>query len=132
MERQLPTISILHYVYGAFTCLLGLGMLVFIGVGSLLNSDLVQNSNDAPPEELGAIIQGLGWVLFAIVETIGVLIIASGGWIAKRRNRMISLIIAGFCCLSFPLGTALGVYTLVVLLNPDVQKAYAEAGLRSA
>lgn len=127
MVRNLSTLSILHYVYGALTCLVGVCMLVFIFIGLLMQSDLVQQERDAPPMFLGDLFQSIGWLLFAVVEIIGILIILSGRWIARRRNRTASLVLAGFCCLSFPLGTALGIFTFVVLLNEEVQRAYESA-----
>ena len=127
MVRNLSTLSILHYVFGIFVCLAGAVMLVFIFVGMLMQSDMVQQEHDAPPMFVGNIMQGLGWFLFALMELLGILILLSGRWIAKRRNRNASLILAGFCCLNFPLGTALGIYTFVVLLNDEVQREYQGA-----
>ncbi len=124
MTRNLNTLSVLHYVFGTLVCLGGAAMLVFIFVGMLLQSDLVQQEHDAPPEFLGTLFQGIGWFLFALVELFGVLLILSGRWIAKRRNRTASLILAGFSCLNFPLGTALGIFTFVTLLNEEVVQAY--------
>ena len=124
MVRNLSTLSILHYVYGILVCLLGAAMLVFIFVGMMMQSDLVQQENDPPPMAVGTFFQCLGWFLFALVELMGILIMLSGRWIAKRRNRNASLVIAGFCCLNFPLGTALGIYTFVVLLNEEVKQSY--------
>lgn len=124
MVRNLSTLSILHYVFGVFVCLAGAVMLVFIFLGLLMQSDLVQHEQDAPPIFLGTIFQGIGWFLFALMEIFGTLVLLSGRWIAKRRNRNASLVIAGFCCLNFPLGTALGIYTFVVLLNDEVEREY--------
>jgi hypothetical protein len=125
MKNQLNTISLLHYVYGALVCVGGLGMLAFIFVGHLLNSDLVQNSGDEPPPAvLGHMFVGMGWFFFLLIEVMGALIIASGRAISKRRNRTFSMVIAGFQCLSFPLGTALGVFSLIALSDAEVKAAY--------
>ncbi|MEO8589217.1 MAG: hypothetical protein ABI432_07615 [Flavobacteriales bacterium] len=126
MVRNLSTLSILHYVYGGLVCLIGLGCLaVFFGLGGFLNSDFItQHSQEPPPEELGAIFQVIGWVLFVILEIKGVLVLASGRWIAKRKNRIGSMVIAGFCCLNIPLGLALGIFTFMALNNEEVKRAY--------
>lgn len=128
MTRHLSTISILNYVYGALSIIGGLVILVIaIAAGGILQSDLVQNSNDAPPEAVGGLIQGLGSGLGVMILLWGVLICLSGYWISKRRNRMGSIVIAALCCLSFPIGTALGIFTIVVLVNDEVKRAYGEA-----
>lgn len=126
MVRNLSTLSILHYVYGGLMLLGGVIVaVVFFAIGGIMDSDLVQHSSDPPPAGLAAIFQGLGSAVAVFVALWGVLVILSGSWIAKRRNRTGSMIVAGFCCLSFPLGTALGIFTLVVLANDEVQRAYA-------
>lgn len=124
MVRHLSTLSILHYVYGGLTCLAGLGMFALVGMGMFLQSDVVQQSDDPAPEIVGSVFQVLGWVLFAFLEALGILIMLSGRWIGLRRNRTASLILAGFCCLSFPFGTALGIFTFITLLNQEVQQEY--------
>jgi len=129
MNRNLSTLSILHYVYGGLTCFTGLAMLVFVGMGTFLQSDFVaERSNDPEAGVVGGVFQALGWGLFALMEVWGVLILLSGRWIAQRRNRTGSLVIAGFCCLSFPLGTALGIFTFVTLLDKSVQPEYEGHG----
>jgi hypothetical protein len=49
----------------------------------------------------------------------------SGHYIRKRKNRMFSFIIAGINCMQFPLGTALGVFTFIVLTRESVKMVYA-------
>lgn len=128
MVRNLSTLSVLHYVYGGLM-LLGAVVLavVFFALGGLMQSDLVQQSNEPPPEVLSTIFQGVGVGVAVFVGLWGLLVVLSGRWIAQRRNRTGSMIIAGLCCLSFPIGTALGIYTLVVLSNTEVQQAYGQA-----
>jgi hypothetical protein len=125
MTRHLSTLSVLHYVYGAFICLTGLGLMFVVGVGGLLSSDLVQQGNgDAPPEWIGRFIQGFGLTLFLIVEGWGVLNMLSGYWISRRSNRMATMVIGALNCLSIPLGLALGIFTLVALNDKEVEEAY--------
>jgi hypothetical protein len=38
---------------------------------------------------------------------------------------MFSLVIAGLNCIQIPFGTALGVFTIIVLLRDSVREAYA-------
>ena len=44
--------------------------------------------------------------------------------ISRRKGRVFSMVVAGLNCLSLPLGTALGIFTLVVLTRPSVAKSY--------
>lgn len=125
MKQHLPTLSVLHYVYGALVCLGGFAALMFLGLGTLLSSDLVmQNAEEAPPEWLGGFFAAFGIGLFVILELWGIFIILSGYWISKLRNRTGSIVVAALCLPSFPFGTALGIFTLVVLLNEEVKLDY--------
>lgn len=127
MNRHLSTLTILHYVYGAFVCLAGGVALILILLGGFLNSDfLAENSQgEPPPVWLGGFFQVFGWILFAVIEAWGFLTILSGTWISKRTNRTGSLVVAGFNCLNFPFGIALGIFTFVVLLDDEVKRTYA-------
>lgn len=49
----------------------------------------------------------------------------SGHYIRKRKNRIFSFIIAGINCMHFPLGTALGVFTFIVLTRESVKMEYS-------
>jgi hypothetical protein len=41
-------------------------------------------------------------------------------------SRLFSLIVAGFMCMFFPFGTALGVFTFIVLTRESVRRLYFE------
>lgn len=71
-------------------------------------------------------------VLIVLYVVIGVVLVAlcvgnvlSGHYIRKRKNRIFSFIIGGINCMQFPLGTALGVFTFIVLTRESVKMAYA-------
>lgn len=125
MKHHLSTLSVLHYVYGALTCFGGLFMLFLVGIGHFLGCDwLADQPGEAPPAFLGGFFIALGWVLFVVVEATGILLIISGRLIARREGRVFSMIMAGLECLSFPLGTALGIYTLIALNDEEVKAEY--------
>lgn len=126
MKRHLSTLSILHYVYGAFVCLMGFVALIFIFLGTFLSSDFIaENSQgEAPPEWLGGLFQVFGWVLFVFIEMWGILTLLSGSWINKRKNRTGSQVVAAFNCLNIPFGIALGIFTFVVLNDEEVRNEY--------
>lgn len=87
----------------------------------------------APPATAPEIPDELLWFMGAIYLVMGSLLIAqcvcnilSGLWIAKRKKRMFSFIVAGINCMFFPLGTALGVFTFVVLSRLGIAAVYEE------
>ncbi len=50
---------------------------------------------------------------------------------AVTKRRLLSLIVAWFNCLNLPLGTILGIFTLVILRRPSVVGTYDDAKPRS-
>lgn len=128
MKHHLSTLAVLHYVYGALICLLGLGLLSLVFVGAFLNSDwIAEQSAQPPPYFVGAFVGTLGWVLLFLVELHGILNIISGTRIQQRRGRVFSQVVAALNCINIPIGIALGIYTFVVLGDREVREAYADA-----
>ncbi len=81
---------------------------------------------------LGFVFATLGSPAVLTGWTMGAATIYSGRCIMKRRRRMLSLVMAGIMCVFFPFGTALGVFTLVLLMRPSVTELYGEANRRTA
>ncbi len=127
-EQYLKLLSIFHYVVGGITALfacfpifhlaIGLGMM-FGGFG--------------PPDEqvpfrlfglvftmIPACIILLGWVLAGSM-------VATGYFLSSRQRYMFCLVVAGVECIFIPFGTVLGVFTIIVLVKPEV-KAMFEVG----
>lgn len=90
--------------------------------------ELWANSNQPPPPQ--AFFSIFRWFylvfgLWAAVASIANLF--SGLFLRARRHRVFSMAVAGFNCLHLPLGTLLGVFTLIVLARGSVAAMYDEA-----
>lgn len=72
--------------------------------------------------------------LFIVIYLVGgvVLLLASVGnilsgiFIQRRTHRIFSMTVAGLNCLQVPIGTVLGVFTIVVLGKDSVRRSYGE------
>jgi hypothetical protein len=54
----------------------------------------------------------------------GVLNLISGFFLWARKHRSFSLAVAGITCLHIPLGTVLGVFTIIILMRDSVRELY--------
>jgi len=54
----------------------------------------------------------------------GLMTIFAGRSIQKRKRWIFTLVIAGLQCASFPFGTALGVFTFLLLFRESVRRLY--------
>jgi len=59
-----------------------------------------------------------------------ILNISSGICIQRRQSRLFSLIVAGFNCINLPLGTVLGVFTIILLIRPSIIALYQQSAPR--
>jgi hypothetical protein len=109
-----------------------LALLVLVLLGHFMGSNFVHENSGG--EVASAIVGGalivLGWVLFVLVEAFGVLYLVSGARLAQGRSRTFSMVVAALDCLSFPFGTALGVWTLITLSDVEVRAVYEGGAAR--
>lgn len=125
-DEQLRLLAIFHYLLAGLS-VLGIGFLLlhramlhlFFGNPSLWKDGA---TNPAP------VIIGMFNVVYLVmgvfIAAAGLANFLSGWWIQRRTRRMFSLVVAGLNCLQFPFGTALGVFTFVVLQRDPVRDAY--------
>lgn len=72
---------------------------------------------------------GIAFVVFSSVFiligfTLSALIIRSGRCLASHRSHTFCIVIAGFLCIFMPLGTVLGVFTIITLLKPEARELF--------
>ncbi|MCD0279117.1 hypothetical protein JWH04_09205 [Xanthomonas melonis] len=131
--QQLKLLSIFHYVLAGITGLFSLFPLIhlFMGLAIVTGHLPMENTNpDAPPLDA----RWFGWffVVFAAGFiccglTLAGFMAYAGRCIAQRRRHLLCLIVAGISCSFMPFGTVLGVFTLVVLLRPQVKALFGGA-----
>jgi hypothetical protein len=56
-----------------------------------------------------------------------ILNLLSGLFIRARKHRTFSLVVSGINCVHIPLGTVLGVFTIIVLIRESVRELYETA-----
>jgi hypothetical protein len=77
------------------------------------------------PKEFMPIMYGVYGFIGLFLVALCVCNIVSGLSIRKRKRRIFSFVIAGVNCMQFPFGTALGVFTFIVLSRESVKADYA-------
>lgn len=126
-EDHLRLLAIFHYVLGGLTLLLACIPFIHVAMGVMLVTGRFPQSGGStpPPDDFGWFFIAFGAMAILLGWTIGVLTLYSARCIQRRRHRTFSLVIAALMCLNMPLGTVLGVFTLVVLLRESVAALYA-------
>ncbi|HEY1697493.1 MAG TPA: hypothetical protein VGG39_35265 [Polyangiaceae bacterium] len=126
-ESNLNVLSICHFIYGGFFALGGLVGIVYVVIGVFLaagSMGAAGGTGGPPPAAIGGIVAMFGGIISLVIWVMAALVIYSGFSLRKRRRRTLSFVMACLCCLNIPLGTALGVFTLIVLSKPGVKAIY--------
>jgi hypothetical protein len=125
--EQLRLLAIFHFIVAGLS-LLGLGVLALhysFMHAFFANPEMWKGQKDGPPPaEVLAIFKWFDVVFGFAMISIGVSNLLSGLFIRRKKHRTFSLVIAGLNCVQIPVGTVLGVFTLVVLLRDSVREAY--------
>jgi hypothetical protein len=123
-SEHLKLLSIFHYVLAGLTALGGLVPVIHVTLGFLMLTGVIDGRDDEI-RPVGALIMMLGLGLMALLWTFAALLFFAGRSLGRRRNYTFCMIVAGIMCLNLPLGTVLGVFTILVLMRPSVQELFS-------
>jgi len=79
---------------------------------------------DAPPEFMGWIFVVLPGLAILFAWTLAGFVITSGRRLKRRTNLEFCMIVAGIECVFMPLGTVLGIFTLLILSKQQVKELF--------
>jgi hypothetical protein len=124
--QQLDLLGIFHYVVAALMALFSLFPVIHLALGVAMVTGKLE------PHDPGAAI--VGWLFIAFSGafilcglTVATLTALAGRFLRQRRRYTFCLVIAAIECLFIPLGTVLGVFTLIVLARTGVKDIFARA-----
>lgn len=125
-QEHLRLLKIGYYILagiGAFTALFAL---FFIGIGMLFASGAIpakEGSGD-DPRLAGLIFLGMGFAFLVLCLAGTWLVYYAGRSLGERRRWTFCMVVAVLCCLQFPWGTVIGVFTIIVLNRPSVKASF--------
>jgi hypothetical protein len=128
---HLNLLSIFHFVGAGFAVL---GMLFLIAHYEIMNSvfsnpAMWNNGKSVPPPDV--FFAMMKWMYGAaalwFIASL-VLNLLSGIFLRTRENRTFSFVVAAINCIHMPLGTILGVFTIIVLSRQSVRELYEAPG----
>lgn len=125
-EEHLKLLSIFHYVSGGITVFSGLFPLIYVFMGTLLVAVPFSHAadDDLVLRSMGSILLVFGILFSSVFMVFAAMKIYSGYCIAKRKNRVFCLVVAGISLIGFPFSTILGIFSLIVLLRDSVRDLF--------
>lgn len=122
-EQNLDTLSTLHYVMGAITALLACIPIIHLVIGIVIIASGLHGGEQVP--------QVIGWAFIILASILifggwvfAVLIIIAGRRLKERRSYNFCLVISFLECLIIPLGTVLGIFTIINLTREPVKALF--------
>jgi hypothetical protein len=127
-EEHLKLLAVFHYVLAALVGLFACLPLLHVGMGIMMVAKpgvFNEGQNSPPPAWAGYIFIAIGAFLCTLGWATAVCTFLSGRFLAKRKKRLFSFVMAAVMCMFAPFGTVLGVFTIIVLSRESVQRLYA-------
>ena len=133
-ESHLRDLAIGYYVMAALTSLFALLPLIHVSLGLLIinRPEVLAGQGQPPPAFIGYVLLGIGTFIILLGQSFAVCLLLAGRWIRARRNYLFSFVVACICCAFFPFGTALGVFSILILSRESVKRLYAGAAEATA
>jgi hypothetical protein len=126
--QQLKLLSIFYYIWGGLACLGAvIGAISLIVAGGAMSSLPPSSSEDAQSQAvMGPVFIVLGIVVLIAGLIYGILAIMAGGKFKKHQGGYVFCLVVSIitCITSFPIGTALGIYAIVILMRPTVKALF--------
>ena len=115
-------------VCAAITALFACIPLIHLSIGLifLLKPPAPQDGEQFPAQLFGLMFALIGGAAVLCGWAFAALIFVAGRFLAARRRHTFCIVVAALCCAFFPLGTALGVFTILVLMRPTVKAMFQQ------
>lgn len=125
-REHLQILSIFYYFLAALIAFFSFYLVIYVAVV------LVEAAGETVGDEPMAVFIGGLFVVFALLFIGGGLTIAGclaavGQSLARHQHYTYCFAIAAITCAALPIGTALGIFTIIVLLRDSVREAFGVA-----
>ncbi|MEX0655574.1 MAG: hypothetical protein WD534_14705 [Phycisphaeraceae bacterium] len=133
--EHLRLLAIFHYVVGGLSIVLAFCPSIYLvmGLAMLFAGDEFKDANTGEPMPreaqlaFGFVLTLLPLIFMIAGWTLGGLLIAAGRFLQEQRRWLFCMIVAAASCLFMPLGTVLGVFTIIVLNRDTVRARFNHA-----
>jgi hypothetical protein len=124
--EHIRLLSIFHYVVAGIAALFACIPLIHLFLGLAMIAGVFQEA-EASQRTIGVIFVMVAGCFILAGWTFVVLVFLAGRFLKKQRRYTFCLVMAAVECLFMPLGTVLGVFTIIVLMRDSVKARFGLA-----
>ena len=125
MRDHVKILGILHIVFGSLGIVGAvIVLLIFGGIAGIIG--VSADTNDSDRATGMAVMGGIGLLVFIIILVLSIPSLVAGIGLLKYKPwaRMLTIVLSALDLLHVPVGTALGIYGLWVLLNQQTEALF--------
>lgn len=135
-EQHLRLLSIFHYVLGGLMALFACFPVFHLIFGIVLLAapqvlDGPRPEQQMPPHMatfMGVMLTIIPVLIIVMGWSLAFCVVLAGRFLAQHTHYMYCLVVAGILCIFAPVGTVLGVFTIIVLMRPSVKQQFGVDG----
>ena len=122
--KHLDLLAVFHYIGGGLTALFACFPLIHVALGTMMMSGKL-NGTEPAARAVGLIFVIIGSVFVLCGWGLAAAIAIAGRKLQTRKSRTYCLVVGALECMLMPLGTVLGVFTLIILMKDSVKALFA-------
>lgn len=124
--EHLRLLSIFHYIVAALTFLFACLPLIhlFLGIAMIVGWEGFEGPGEKPPVFVGWLVTCFAGLFILAGWTLAVCLALAGRYLLQRTHYTFCLVVAAIACILMPFGTALGIFTIIVLMRPSVRAMF--------
>jgi hypothetical protein len=128
-SEHLKLLSVFHYVVAGLLALIGCCPVFHLILGGAILSGAMEEPGRAgPPRAVGLIVIAMALIFMVIPWALAGAVALAGWKLSRRKSHTYCLVCAALMCMFMPVGTVLGVFTIMVLMRPTVKAMFEESG----
>ncbi len=126
-NEHLKLLSIVHYVVGGMAALFACIPIIhlILGLFFILAPEKFGQGSQQPPAFIGWFFVAFASLFILVGWTLAILVLIAGRFISRRKHYMCCFVMGCVECVFMPFGTALGVFTILVLNRQSVKELFA-------
>jgi hypothetical protein len=132
-QEHLKLLRIFQLIYGILHFPVALVPIIHVSLGFAMifaPDEMTSSSGEPPPAVIGVMFAAIGILVIVLIASIGVMNVIAASSMKRYSRHTFCLIVAGLNCINAPLGTALGVFTILVLQRPSVKELFLGPPMR--